>query len=380
MAHKGSRTLVAIVLPLLAVGCGGNKISTTPGCVPAAPQQFAYLLNSSNDKQISMFSLDSCTGAFAATSPATVATGVSPGQLGAEDMVVDPLGRFAYAANLVSNASDQATISMFTINPATGVLSPTSPATVHTGFFPQGIAIDPAGKFVYTANSDDNSISMFTIDAATGLLAPTVPAAVAAGHGPLSVTIDRLGRFAYAANQDDGTISMYSVDSGSGVLLPLTPATVPAGGGPFGLTFDPSGKFAYVPDNDVNMVSEFTVDPNTGLLSSTTQVAVATGQGPTAVAVDPSGKFAYVVNRLDNSVSMFTIDANTGNLTPHGAIATGTQPFRIAFDRSGKFLYVVNEASADSVYTVNPDGTLENAGTTGTANGALSLAITSARQ
>jgi 6-phosphogluconolactonase len=377
-SNKSSRTFIALVLALVAAGCGGNKI-TPPACVPAAAKQFAYLLNS-NDTQVSMFSVDSCTGAFTATTPATVATGVSPGQIGAEDMVVDPLGRFAYVANLVSNASDQATISMYTINPATGVLSPTNPPTVHTGFFPQGIAIDPAGKFVYTANSDDNSVSMFTIDAVTGLLTPTTPAAVAAGRAPLSVTIDPSGRFAYAANQIDGTISMYAINSSTGVLTPLSPATALAGGGPFGVTFDPSGKFAYVPDNDVNMVSQFKVDPNTGVLSPISPSSVTTGQHPTAVAVDPSSKFAYVVNRIDNTVSMFTFDAITGNLSPLGVIGTGRQPFRIAFDRSGKFLYVVNEQGPDSIYTINSDGTLKSAGMTGNANGALSLALTMARQ
>lgn len=376
---KSSHTFTALMLAMLAAGCGGNKISTTPACVPAAAQQFAYQLNS-NNTQISMFSINSCTGAFTATTPATVATGVQPGQLAAEDMVVDPLGRFAYVANLISNASDQATISMYTINATTGVLSPTNPPTVHTGFLPQGIAIDPAGKFVYTANSDDNSISMFTIDAATGILTPTAPASVAAGKSPLSLTIDPLGKFAYAANQDDGTVSIYAINSSSGVLSPMTPAAAPAGGGPFGVTVAPSGKFAYVPDNDVNMVSQFAIDSTTGLLNPIAPGSVATGQGPTAVAVDPSGKFAYVVNRGDNSVSMFTIDASTGSLNPHGVFATGTQPFRIAFDRSGKFLYVVNEESAGSIFTVNTDGTLTNAGTTGNVSGALSLAMTMARQ
>lgn len=379
MVAKFSRTSLAVMLALVAAGCGGNKTSP-PACVPAAAQQFAYLLNSQNDTQISMFSINSCTGAFTATTPAMVATGVQPGQLGAEDMVADPLGRFAYVANLVSNASDQATISMFTINAATGVLSPTNPATIHTGFFPQGIAIDPMGKFVYTANSDDDSVSMFTIDATTGLLTPTTPSAVAAGRAPGFLTVDPSGRFAYAANQVDSTISMYAINSSTGVLSPLTPATVKSGGGPFGVTFDPSGKFAYVPDNDVNFVSQFRVDPNTGVLTPSTPSAVATGQSPTAVAVDPSGKFAYVVNRIDNTVSMFTIDAITGNLSPQGVIGTGRQPFRIAFDRSGKFLYVVNEQGPNSIYTINSDGKLKNVGTTGTATGALSLAMTMARQ
>ena len=130
--------------------------------MPATKPEFSYVLTG---YAVSMFTVDSCTGMFTATTPASVPTGYSyPQNSDAEQMVVDPRGRFAYVANLVSNASDQATISMFTINPTTGVLTPTAPATVPTGFFPQEIAIDPLGRFVYTANSDDATVSMFTIN------------------------------------------------------------------------------------------------------------------------------------------------------------------------------------------------------------------------
>jgi DNA-binding beta-propeller fold protein YncE len=84
---------------------------------------------------------------------------------------------------------------------------------------------------------------------------------------------------------------------------------------------------------------------------------------------------------------MYTIDPNSGNLTlnsttanPTGTIAAGTQPFRIDFDSSGKFVYVTNEGSAASIYTVNSDGTLTNAGTTGVATGGLSTAFTAVSQ
>ncbi len=79
---------------------------------------------------------------------------------------------------------------------------------------------------------------------------------------------------------------------------------------------------------------------------------------------------------------MYTINPTTGNLTlnstptnPTATIATGTAPFRADFDPSGSFLYVTNEQSAVSVYTVNSDGTLTNAGTTGAATGDLSTAF-----
>ena len=167
---------------LLAAGCGGNPTppsspATRAACVPATKPEFSYVLTG---YAVSMFTVDSCTGQFTATSPASVATGYSYPQGRAEQMVADPLGRFAYVANLGSNASDLSTISMYTINASTGVLTPTTPATVPTGWFPQGIAIDPLGRFVYTVNTDDSSVSMFTINQTTGVLTPTTPASLSA--------------------------------------------------------------------------------------------------------------------------------------------------------------------------------------------------------
>jgi 6-phosphogluconolactonase (cycloisomerase 2 family) len=185
---------------------------------------------------------------------------------------------------------------------------------------------------------------------------------------------------------------MFTIDQTTGVLTPTSPATVITDGIPFQVVVAPSGKFAYVVNNmaggnETVAVSQYTVNSATGVLTQSSSFGVSAGSGPTAIAVDPTSKFAYVVNRLDATVSMYTIDPNTGNLTlnssatnPTATIATGTEPFRIDFDPSGKFLYVTNEGSAASIYTVNSDGTLTNAGTTGVPTGALSTAITAASQ
>jgi 6-phosphogluconolactonase (cycloisomerase 2 family) len=342
------------------------------------------------DNTVSMYTMNSCTGALSPTTPPTVATGANA--FGSEQMVVDPAGRFAYVANLMSNASDEATISMFSIDSSTGVLTPTTPATVPTGFFPQGMGIDPAGKFVYTANSDDNSVSMFTISQTTGVLTPTTPpsistlADVSTGlySSPDAVTVHPSGKFAYAVDEDDGTVSMFTIDSTTGLLIATTPATVFTGPTPFSITVDPSGKFAYVPNNTTGGantygISQYTIDSATGVLTQNATPAVAAGNGPTSVAVDPSSKFAYVVNRNDNTVSMYTIDPSSGSLTPNtpATIATGTQPWRILIDPTGKFAYVTNQGNASlSIYTLNSDGTLTAAGMASTGNDPVSVAIT----
>jgi DNA-binding beta-propeller fold protein YncE len=113
------RSFPLLLLTLLSVSCGSGSPAktTTPipaSCTPSTHPSFAYVLNQSNlgvNSTISSFTVNSCTGKLTATAPATIATGSDP-----EDMVVDPLGRFVYAANLVSNASDEATISMYTID------------------------------------------------------------------------------------------------------------------------------------------------------------------------------------------------------------------------------------------------------------------------
>jgi 6-phosphogluconolactonase len=378
-----SAWLRASVIALLVVsaGCGGSPMSNSnplqPSCVPSLTPSFAYVLTGAaiggGDGTVSSFTVNSCTGVLNPTSPATIATGINP-----EDMAVDPLGRFVYVANLVSNTSDEATISMYTLNPITGVLTPTSPATVPTGFFPQAITIDPMGKFVYTANSDDNTVSMFAVNQTTGVLTPTSPANVAAGWSPDGMTVDPTGRFAYATNQDDGTVSMYTVNSTTGVLTPTTPATVPAGASPFEITVDPSGKFAYVPNtySANNSVSEFAIDPTSGILTPTAQIEILAGDSPTSVAIDATSTHAYIVNRGADTVNSYAMDPNTGSLNLIATTPTGLQPWRVSVDPSGTFVYVGNEGDATvSIFNTLTGGKLTSSGYSPTGGSTFVVAV-----
>jgi 6-phosphogluconolactonase len=377
--------VTAFALLVAGLGCGGGSapnavtIPPVPSCTPSSKPAFAYALDGAiqagGDGAISTYTVDSCTGALTPSAPATVATGSDP-----EDMAVDPSGRFAYAANLVSNASDEATISMYTINPTTGTLTPTNPPTVPTGFFPQGIAIDPLGRFVYTANSDDNTVSMFTINKSTGVLTPTTPPAVAAGWSPDGLRVDPSGRFVYVTNQDDDTVSMYTIDQTTGVLTPTSPATVPTGFSPFEITVDPAGKFAYVPNtyDTRNIVSEYTIDSSSGVLTPT-ETATA-GNQPTFVAIDPSSKFAFVVNRYDQTISEYRIDSSTGALTPNGTTGAGAAWWRAAVDPSGKFVYATGASGGIAILNLSSDGTLTSAGSVSTPSAAYAISVVSTQQ
>jgi len=88
------------------------------------------------------------------------------------------------------------------------------------------VAIDPTGRFLYTANGGSNDISGFSVDQSTGALTPLAGGAVATGHHPISATIDYSGRLLFVVSDADSSVSTYTIDPSSGALAPVTPATI----------------------------------------------------------------------------------------------------------------------------------------------------------
>jgi hypothetical protein len=129
MAGIEVRAAVVSFTALLGVGCGGGNPASTSStarsaaakCAAVPTREAAYILNGD---VVSMYTVDSCTGALTEMVPSSVATGTTQQETAPEAMAIDAAGRFAYVANLVSNAADDATISMYTIDPGTGALTP----------------------------------------------------------------------------------------------------------------------------------------------------------------------------------------------------------------------------------------------------------------
>jgi 6-phosphogluconolactonase (cycloisomerase 2 family) len=344
--------------------------------------KFAYVMNGSCNggvgSYVSMYTINPTTGALASIGPPASTYGYS---LYAESVTVDPVGKFAY----VTNSGDvwdygegaDGSVTMYTIDATTGAL--TSTGTINGNCpglcFPLSVVVDPSGKFAYAANGNypepAGSVSMYTVDATTGALTST--GTIAAGTNPASVAVDPSGKFAYVINSGDvwdyggsadGNVAMYTINATTGVLA--SNGTIPAGIAPLSVVVDPSGKFAYVADSASNDVLMYTINVTTGAL--TFIGTIATGADPVSVAVDPSDKFAYVVNLSSNDVSMYTINATTGALTSTGTIAAGQYPTSIAVHPSGKFAYVTNSASNDvSIYSIDAaTGALTLIGTIGT--------------
>src|SRR5581483_9663087 len=196
----GIRMIFGCVRRLLA-GAGGRRCalavvlavvgSLLVGAAPAAAARFVYVANFSIG-QLSQFNAPlSSFEALEPLSPATVATGGGP-----HAVAVIPDGNSAYVAN-----SGGSTVSQYSLDPSTGVLSAKSPATVATGSGPTAMAVTPNGKSAYVVNLDDNTVSQYSIDPTTGLLSAKSPASVATGSFPNSVALTPDGKSAYVVNE-----------------------------------------------------------------------------------------------------------------------------------------------------------------------------------
>ncbi len=316
-----------------------------------------------------------------------------------QSIAVDRSGKFAYVLDGAPSVG-WAQVSMYAIDPTTGILTSIGPPVSTNGFglYPGVITVDPSGRFAYVVNEGDpwgyedganGSVAMYTIDATTGALTFT---GLISGTGdiegscpglcnPGSMAVDPSGKFAYVGTGAAGLfygVAMYTIDATTGALTSI--GKLAATAAPSFVAADPAGKFVYVAipnatPGSAGSVSMYAIDATTGTLASEGTITV--GTDPSSVAVDPSGKFAYVTNFSSNDVSIYSINATTGTLTSVGTIPAGTGPSCVAVDPSGKFAYVTNFSSNDvSMYTINATtGTLTSVGTIAAGTAPSSVAV-----
>ena len=178
--RRGRRTGRAAVLAVMACGLAGCAVAGAPAAGPPAGAPFVYVTGKGGTNEISQFaSLGS--GALRPLRPPDVASGEFP-----YDIAVSPQGTSAYA---VDNLSDTAgAVSQYTINPATGKLTPKSPPMVATAGVPSGIiAVSPDGKNAYVPSG--KAISQYRISPVTGKLTPMAPRTVAGAGFPIGIKV-----------------------------------------------------------------------------------------------------------------------------------------------------------------------------------------------
>ncbi len=202
------------------------------------------------------------------------------------------------------------------------------------GQFPTGLTLDPTGRFAYVANcgirtctfSTSGNVSAYTINAATGALTPVAGSPFSAGSGPIELAVEPTGRFLYVANITSNNVSAYAIDATSGALTLVPGSPFSAGDGSHAVAVEPTGNFIYVVNIRSSNISAYTIDAITGALTPVPGSPFPTGPGgsaPHSVAVDSTGQFVYAINcgslcggtGSGDTSAQYRINAITGALT-----------------------------------------------------------------
>ena len=131
--------------------------------------------------------------------------------------------KFLYSAN---PDATHPSISGFSIDPATGALTPLSgsPFPLPVSHY---IATDAWGAYLYVTSGA--TILGYAIDANTGALSALPGFPVAAGANAYSITVDPTNQFLYVANDGAENITGFKLDYLNGALTPMTGSPFPAG-------------------------------------------------------------------------------------------------------------------------------------------------------
>ena len=324
--------VTAVATALMGTGCGGNGGTGSGGGRfgggGGGTNSSTYLLYT--DAIAATLNVASIGTSGALTSVNTpTPTGVQP-----IAVVTTPDGKFAYVLNANSSSVSQFAVA------ADGSL--TQPASaIGTGLQPTAIAMDPQERFVVVTNTNSGAggtLSVFSINTATGVLAVSGTAIPLNISDPKMVTIS--GNNVYIADADTVDVLVFTPQTGTFAFASGSPFSAgPSGTSITGLYSPPQASAVlYAADTATNTLLSFNLVAG-GL---TPAGSMATGTQPVSLVADKQNRFLFVANQGSDNISVFSVDANTGALTPTttAPLASGSVPNLLAYDPVNNFLLI----------------------------------------
>jgi 6-phosphogluconolactonase len=252
----------------------------------------------------------------------------------------------------VANSGGDGTISAYSFNPSTGVLTEIKGSPFPAEIFSSNLVIHPNKKFVYVINYESQNISVYTINALTGALSPIKgsPFVPVSSFGLINIAPS--GKFLYTANSD-GNLDIYAVNTTTGVLTPVKSSPFKIPKNISDISLDQTGKLALIAYNKRNSVIAYSVNNKTGILSKMKETPIKSDKNPSSITLDPTGKFALVSNYDSKTISTYSINTITGGLTEikSSSLRVG-EAFQVVFATSEKFVYILSRNNI-SVYSFN---------------------------
>lgn len=367
-------TTALVAAGVLAAGCGRvgfdpagadgahGTIDGPPGGVDSAGVIARWLMMADYDDPaggLEVFAMDPGTGGLMPTGQGVVTSAASPSYF-----AVTPDGKYVYVPHEDAAASE---VSGFAIDPRTGyltelagspfpgagttnqiaVLDPTgaalfvsgaggiqcyavasdggiakvgAPVVVTNAFM---MAMDPRGRFLYSATYLGATVYGFRVDAAACALTALGPL-FASGDGMHALAIDPGGDYLLALTTSNSTTNVLAIDPASGSLEPL--GTYPGGGR--WAQFTHGGDRVLLADANSGLWS-FAFDSATGAMDPAPGAPFATGPFRWFVLPDPAGAYAYASDRT--SLLGFTIDADGSLVAMSGLPTPQVNPMAMGF-------------------------------------------------
>lgn len=281
-------------------------------------------------------------------------------------VTVHPNHKVLYAVSeLGNNGQSVASITSYTINPQTGMLTKLN--TVPSGGGGAcHLAVDKTGHALMVANYGTGSVASFRLEP-DGHIGDRVSLMQHSGSGPdqkrqrgphaHAVVLSPDERFLFVPDLGLDKIMIYKLDAATATLTPNDPpfAAVKPGSGPRHFAFAPNGKFAYALSEMGSLVTAFSYDAARGALTQiqaiSTLPADFKGENDSAeVGLDATGRHLYASNRGDNSIAVFSVDKSKGTLKMIQRVPTqGKTPRNFALSPEGRYFFAENQDSNNVV-------------------------------
>jgi 6-phosphogluconolactonase len=367
MLRKALVLLLVLASMAACISCGSNSSHFVYATLPGA-------------NQIIVFREDPASGVLTQITGSPYSVGN-----GASSLVLHPSGKFLYVSNPGVNGQNENDISLFTIA-TDGALTEVFPRTTvaPNATLPTLLAMDPAGAFLYVANSGSKNISVFSIDASTGALTQVNGSPFFIGVVAHNMQLTPKGDSLYitAPSVNNGLIEGFSVNSGALTLVSITNADDP---NPNGLAIDPSGTYLYVANYaPANSISIFAIGvPSPGALQEVSGSPLNAGySAPFSLILDAKGQFLYVADQGSSNVAAFSISSTTGlptaltTSTTTNAFVTEGSPSFLVTDPNGRYLFVGNQGSGAGIEVFDvSNGSLTAIATYAVGNTPTSIAV-----
>ncbi|MBV8551515.1 MAG: lactonase family protein [Acidobacteriaceae bacterium] len=162
---------------------------------------------------------------------------------------------------------------LYRLDPKYGTLTPDDPpyVQVEPGLGPRHLVFSSDARFAYVLNELKPQVAVFTHDPATGRMTPiqhvrTLPEDYKEETRGAEIALDAAGRYLYTSNRGHDSLQVFAVTRDAGTLTRIQIVPI-AGKSPRGFAIDPTGRFLLVGGEVSKTLETFLIDPKAGTLS-----------------------------------------------------------------------------------------------------------------